>query len=105
MKRLVTIVSAMLLGADKRSAAEFSFFLAIPTMAAAFAYKLLEVRHQLAPDRAMEIAIGFVMAFIASLIVVKPFLRFVGRSGFAPFAWYRIAAGLLILVALRAGWL
>ena len=100
-----TIVGARVLGLSRQAAAEFSFFLAMPTMAAAFAYKLLEVRHHLAPDRALEIAIGFVMAFVASLLVVKPFLRFVGRSGFAPFAWYRIVAGLLILAALGAGWL
>jgi undecaprenyl-diphosphatase len=94
-----------MLGLSRRAAAEFSFFLAMPTMAAAFAYKLLEVRHHLAPERATEIGIGFVMAFIASLLVVKPFLGFVGRSGFAPFAWYRIVAGLAILAAVGAGWL
>jgi undecaprenyl-diphosphatase len=77
----------------------------MPTMAAAFAYKLLEVRHHLAQGQATEIAIGFVMAFLASLLVVKPFLRFVGRSGFTPFAWYRIVAGLAILAAMGAGWL
>lgn len=100
-----TIVGARVLGLSRQAAAEFSFFLAMPTMAAAFAYKLLEVRHHLAPGRALEIAIGFVMAFVASLLVVKPFLRFVGRSGFGPFAWYRIVAGLLILAAVGAGWL
>ena len=100
-----TIVGGRMLGLSRRAAAEFSFFLAMPTMAAAFAYKLLEVRHQLAPERATEIGIGFVMAFMASLLVVKPFLGFVGRSGFAPFAWYRIVAGLAILAAVGAGWL
>ena len=54
---------------------------------------------------ALEIAIGFVMAFIASALVVKPFLQFVRRSGFAPFAWYRIALGLALLAAVAAGWL
>ena len=52
-----------------------------------------------------EIAIGFVMAFLAALLVVRPFLRYVARSGFSPFAWYRIAIGLAILAALGAGWL
>jgi undecaprenyl-diphosphatase len=66
-------------------------------MVAAFGYELMQVRDQLAPDRAAEIAIGFVMAFLASVIVVKPFLLFVRRSGFAPFAWYRIAAGVALL--------
>jgi undecaprenyl-diphosphatase len=100
-----TIVGAMVMGLDRAAAAEFSFFLAMPTMVAAFGYELLDVRDQLAPERVAEIAIGFVTAFIAALVVVRPFLRFVGRSGFAPFAWYRILMGVAILVALRAGWL
>jgi len=99
-----TIVGGMLMGLDRPAAAEFSFFLAIPTMAAAFGHDLLEVRHSLAPGRAAEIAIGFVMAFIASLVVVRPFLAYIRRSGFAPFAWYRIVAGLAILAALAMGW-
>jgi undecaprenyl-diphosphatase len=100
-----TIVGGRVLGLSRPAAAEFSFFLAMPTMAAAFAYKLLEVRHHLAAERATEIAIGFVMAFVSSLVVVKPFLRFVARSGFGPFAWYRILAGLAILAAVGANWL
>ena len=99
-----TIVGGMLMGLDRPAAAEFSFFLAIPTMAAAFGHGLLEVRHSLAPERAAEIAIGFVMAFIASLLVIRPFLEFIRRSGFAPFAWYRIVVGLAIVAALIAGW-
>jgi undecaprenyl-diphosphatase len=100
-----TIVGARLLGLNRGAAAEFSFFLAIPTMTAAFAHDLWEVRHQLSPERGLEIAIGLVMAFVAALLVVQPFLAYVKRSGFAPFAWYRIAAGTAILAALRAGWL
>jgi undecaprenyl-diphosphatase len=100
-----TIVGGRLLGLDRAAAAEFSFFLAMPTMAGAFAYSLLEVRDQLAPERAAEIAIGFVMAFLAALVVVKPFVRYVARAGFAPFAWYRIAAGAALLGATRLGWL
>ena len=100
-----TIVGGRLLGLDRAAAAEFSFFLAMPTMAGAFAYELLEVRDQLVPDRAADIAIGFVMAFVAALVVIKPFLRFVTQSGFAPFAWYRIALGLVLFVSLAAGWL
>jgi undecaprenyl-diphosphatase len=53
----------------------------------------------------VEIAIGFVMAFLAAFVVVKPFVRYVARSGFAPFAWYRIMAGLVVLLAIGAGWL
>jgi undecaprenyl-diphosphatase len=100
-----TIVGGLLMRLDRAAAAEFSFFLAMPTMVAAFVYKLWEVRHHLAPERAGEIAVGFVFAFLAALIVVKPFLRFVGRSGFAPFAWYRIVVGVVILAAVRSGWL
>jgi undecaprenyl-diphosphatase len=98
-----TIVGGMVMGLDRAAAAEFSFFLAMPTMVAAFGYELMQVRNQLAPDRAVEIAIGFVMAFLASAVVVRPFLQFVRRSGFAPFAWYRIAAGIALLALFPAG--
>ena len=100
-----TIVGGMVVGLDRAAAAEFSFFLAMPTMMAAFAHSLLKVRHHLAPERALEIAIGFLMAFVASALVVKPFLAVVRRVGFMPFAWYRIAAGLALFGAMAAGWL
>ena len=100
-----TIVGGMAMGLDRPAAAEFSFFLAMPTMIAAFAHDLFEVRHQLSPDRALEIGIGLVAAFLASLAVITPFLLFVRRSGFAPFAWYRIGLGLAIFAAIAAGWL
>jgi undecaprenyl-diphosphatase len=98
-----TIVGGMLMRLDRPAAAEFSFFLAMPTMVAAFVYQLVQVRANMAAERAAEIAIGFVMAFIASAVVVKPFLYFVRRSGFAPFAWYRIAFGVGLLALFRAG--
>ena len=98
-----TIVGGMLMRLDRPAAAEFSFFLAMPTMAAAFGYELMQVRASLSPDRATEIVIGFVMAFIASALVVKPFLSFVRRSGFAPFAWYRIVVGAGLLALFPAG--
>lgn len=100
-----TMVGGMLAGLDRPAAAEFSFFLAMPTMSAAFAHDLWKVRHDLSAGRAEEIAIGFVMAFVASAVVVKPFLTVVRRIGFGPFAWYRIVAGALILAALAARWL
>jgi undecaprenyl-diphosphatase len=96
-----TIVAAMLLGIDRPAAAEFSFFLAMPTMVAAFGNEFLEARHNLSTARGEEIAVGFAMAFLASLLVVKPFLHYVRRSGFAPFAWYRIALGIVLLAAAR----
>jgi undecaprenyl-diphosphatase len=88
-----TIVGAMLLGADKRSAAEFSFFLAMPTMAGAFAYDLLKSYKLLAFDDVANIAIGFLAAFAAGLFVVKAFLEYISRYGFTPFAWWRIFVG------------
>ena len=99
-----TIVGAMALGLDRPAAAEFSFFLAMPTMTAAFAHDLFKARHDLGGALGAEIAVGLVMAFLASLVVVRPFLAFVRRAGFAPFAWYRIAAGVLLLAAIAAGW-
>lgn len=100
-----TIVGGVLMGLDRATAAEFSFFLAMPTLAATFAHSLLEVRHQITADRTMELVIGFVMAFLASLAVVRPFLGVVRRRGFAPFAWYRIAAGVVLLAGVIGGWI
>jgi len=88
-----TMVGGMLMRLDRPAAAEFSFLLAIPTMAGAFAYELVQMQGPVENDRTAEIAIGFVMAFVSSALVVKPFLAFVRRSGFSPFAWYRIVVG------------
>ena len=99
-----TIIGGMLLGLDRRAAAEFSFFLAMPTMIAAFVHDLFEVKDHLSSGLAAEIGIGFVMAFAAAALVIKPFLGFVSRSGFGPFAWYRIAAGLALMAAIATGW-
>jgi undecaprenyl-diphosphatase len=95
-----TIVSAMLFGADKRSAAEFSFFLAIPTMAGAFAYDLLKSWSQMTADNAMLVAAGFVMSFLCGWVVVKSLLAYVTQHGFALFAWWRLVVGGLGLAAL-----
>jgi len=92
-----TIVGGMLMRLDRPAAAEFSFFLAMPTMTAAFVYELVQVREFLTGARALEIAVGFVAAFVSAALVVRPFLQFVRRSGFAPFAWYRIAVGMALL--------
>ena len=99
-----TLVGAMLARFERPAAAEFSFFLAMPTMAGAFAKDLWDVRDFLSPERATEIAVGFVMAFLAAALVVGPFLRFVGRAGFQTFAWYRIAAGVALYGAIWSGW-
>jgi undecaprenyl-diphosphatase len=88
-----TIVGAMLMGADKRSAAEFSFFLAMPTMAGAFTWELLKSYKSLSFEDGTMIVTGFLSAFIAGLVVVKGFLDYVSRHGFSLFAWWRIAVG------------
>ncbi len=98
-----TIVGAMLLGADRRSAAEFSFFLAIPTMVGAFAYESYKNRADISFDHMGIIAIGFVVSFITAMIVVKTFLTYVTRHGFTLFAWWRVIVGTLGLVALAMG--
>ncbi|WP_102959751.1 undecaprenyl-diphosphate phosphatase [Mangrovicella endophytica] len=95
-----TIVGALLLGTDKRSAAEFSFFLAMPTMAGAFAYDLIKSHEALGTGDIWLIAVGFTVAFIAALLVVKALLDFVSRHGFTPFAWWRIGVGALGLLLL-----
>ena len=95
-----TIVAAMLFGADRRSAAEFSFYLAMPTMVGAFAYELYKSRADLSGANTLLIAVGFVTSFIAGWIVVKTFLDYVSRHGFALFAWWRIIVGALGLVGL-----
>lgn len=99
-----TIVGGLMMGLDRGTAAEFSFFLAMPTLAATFAHSVLELRGQITADRSVELVIGFVMAFLASAAVVRPFLAFVRRTGFAPFAWYRILAGTVLLLAVAMGW-
>ncbi|MCL6705793.1 undecaprenyl-diphosphate phosphatase [Pseudomonas sp. R2.Fl] len=98
-----TIVGALLLGTDKRSAAEFSFFLAMPTMLGAFVLDLYKNRNALSFDDGAIIAIGFVAAFVSAVLVVRALLGFVSKRGYAPFAWWRIAVGSVGLIALLAG--
>lgn len=98
-----TIVGGLLLGADKRSAAEFSFFLAMPTMAGAFAFDLYKNWTTLDLSNTAPIVIGFITAFIAALLVVRVLLEFVSRHGYAPFGWWRIIIGTAGLAALYAG--
>jgi undecaprenyl-diphosphatase len=95
-----TIVSAMLFGADKRSAAEFSFFLAMPTMAGAFAYDLMKNWKLMSGSNTAIVAIGFITSFVAGYFVVRTLLDYVSRHGFALFAWWRIVVGALGLIGL-----
>ena len=92
-----TIMGALLLGVDRKTATLFSFFLAIPTMLGATVYDLYKNRHTLDPAGAEVIAVGFIVAFLAALMVVRWLVGFVGRHGFGPFAWYRIALGTAML--------
>ena len=98
-----TIVAAMLLGGDRRSAAEFSFWLAMPTMFGAFVYDLYKSRGQLSLDNGILVAFGFAISFISAWIVVKTFLGYVQRHGFRLFAWWRVIVGTLALIALAIG--
>jgi len=95
-----TIVGAMLLGADRRSAAEFSFYLAMPTMVGAFVYEVYKSRAELTGSNGVIVAVGFAASFIAGWIVVKTFLDYVSRHGFGVFAWWRIMVGVLGLIGL-----
>ena len=97
-----TIVGGLLLGVDKKAAAEFSFFLAIPTMVGAFALDFWESRDLITGDVAGLIAIGFVVSFISGLFVVRFLVDFVGRYGFAPFSIWRIVVGIAGLIAIQA---
>ncbi|WP_137042714.1 undecaprenyl-diphosphate phosphatase [Pseudolabrys sp. FHR47] len=95
-----TIVAAMLFGADRRAAAEFSFWLAMPTMVGAFAYEAYKSRADLTTDHVTAIAVGFVLAFIFGVIAVKGLLSYVKRHTFALFAWWRILLGTFGIFAL-----
>ena len=93
-----TIMGAMALGIDRRTAADFSFFLALPTLTGATALQLYKHRDSVTVGDLELIAVGFVVSFVVALVVVKAFLSVVTRYGFAPFAWYRIVAGVAALV-------
>lgn len=95
-----TIVGSLLMGTDKRSAAEFSFFLAMPTMLGAFTLDLYKNRAAISVDDAAVIAVGFIAAFITALLVVRSLLDFVSNRGYALFAWWRIAVGSVGLIGL-----
>jgi undecaprenyl-diphosphatase len=93
-----TIMGAMALGIDRRTAADFSFFLALPTLTGATVLQLYKHRDAVTGDSLGLIAVGFVVSFVVALAVVKAFLAIVTKHGFAPFAWYRILAGTAALI-------
>lgn len=93
-----TILGAMAFGVDRKTAAEFSFFLAVPTLTGATVFQLMRHGDKLTSDGLGLIAIGFVVSFLVALVVVKAFVTIITHIGFAPFAWYRIAIGTAALV-------
>lgn len=97
-----TIISGMLAGIDRRTATEFSFFLAMPTMLAATVYDLWRNSTALNSTELSAIAVGFVAAFLSALVVVRAVLRFVARHTYRPFAWYRIGLGIIVAIWLMS---
>jgi undecaprenyl-diphosphatase len=102
-----TIMGALSLGVERRTAAEFSFFLAIPTMVGATTLEFVKHRHDLLAGASGvgfgTVAVGFVVSFVVALVVVRAFVHYISRHGFAPFAWYRIGAGIAALAWLSLG--
>ena len=97
-----TILGAMSFGVDRKTAAEFSFFLAVPTLTGATVLQLAKHGEGLTSDQMGLIGIGFVVSFLVAIVVVKAFVAIITRIGFAPFAWYRIVAGTAALIWLGA---
>jgi undecaprenyl-diphosphatase len=93
-----TIIGAMLLGASRVVAAEFSFFLAIPTMCAASAYSILKTDGTLTGHQAAVLGVGFLVSFIVALLVIAGFMKFITKRDFRPFGYYRIALGIIVLL-------
>jgi undecaprenyl-diphosphatase len=98
-----TIIGGMLFGLSRRAATEFSFFLAIPTLIGAGVYQTVKYRHLLSVDDIGLFAVGLVTAFFSALAVVHWLIGYVARHTFVPFAWYRIAFGLVVLVTAYTG--
>ncbi|MEO8567050.1 MAG: undecaprenyl-diphosphate phosphatase [Betaproteobacteria bacterium] len=98
-----TIIGGMLFGLSRQAATEFSFFLAIPTLFAATGYDLFKNRHLLSTGDLSMIAVGFAVAFVSAFFTIRALLRYVAHHDFVPFAWYRIAFGLVILGTAYAG--
>jgi undecaprenyl-diphosphatase len=99
-----TIIGGLLFGLSRKTATEFSFFLAMPTMVAAAVYSGFKYRHLFVPADFPVFAIGFITAFIFAMIAVKALLKFIASHSYAAFAWYRIAFGLVILATWQFGW-
>lgn len=94
----------MLVGLSRNAATEFSFFLAIPTLIGAGAYSLFKERHLLSVTDAPLFAVGLIFSFLSAWVCVRWLLRYVATHDFVPFAWYRIAFGVAVLVTAHFGW-
>nr|BFD63669.1 undecaprenyl-diphosphate phosphatase [Bdellovibrio sp. HM001]BFD66156.1 undecaprenyl-diphosphate phosphatase [Bdellovibrio sp. HAGR004] len=98
-----TIMGGLTLGMNKKEAAEFSFFLAVPTMAAATFYKLLKIYKTIEPEQINVLLVGCVVAFFVAMLAIKFFIGIVSRYGFRGFGYYRIVLGVVLLVLLYTG--
>lgn len=98
-----TIIGGMAQGLNRKTAAEFSFFLAVPTMFAATAYKMLKSYENIQPEHITNLVVGNIVAFIVALIAIKAFITYLNKHGFKLFGYYRIIVGLLILILHFAG--
>jgi undecaprenyl-diphosphatase len=100
-----TIIGGMLFGLSRKAATEFSFFLAVPTLVAAGAYDLLKHRALFSTEHMAPLAVGLVVSFVSAFIVIRWLVRFVATHDFRPFAWYRIAFGVVVLATAYFGWI
>ena len=99
-----TIIGGMLLGLSRKAATDFSFYLAIPTLIGAGAYSLFKERAQLSVDDVPMFGVGLGFAFISALFCIRWLLRYISSHSFTPFAWYRIAFGIIVLLTSWTGW-
>ena len=99
-----TIIGGMLFGLSRKAATEFSFFLAVPTLIAAGGYDLLKNRALLSAQDAPIFGVGLAVSFVSAFVVIRWLIRYVATHDFKPFAWYRIAFGLLVLLTAWTGW-
>lgn len=93
-----TIIGALLIGVSRVAAAEFTFFLAVPTMIGASAYKLLKFGFDFTSTEPLTLVIGMVVAFIVSVFVIKFLMSYIKKNDFKVFGWYRIALGIVVLI-------
>lgn len=99
-----TIIGGLFFGLSRKTAAEFSFFLAIPTMFAATAYDVFKNRDLFTADDIGIFAVGGAASFVSALLAVRGLIRFISRHDFTVFAWYRIVFGVLVLLTAYTGW-